>query len=143
MMEDLLAFGKQALASQPFSVLLGAELLCFLQGRAELKIPIRPDLKQQHGFVHGGVISYAADNALTFAGGSALGPGVLTSEFKINYLRPAIGDFLLARATVIYSSKSQAVCRCDVFMSNEGKESLCATSQGTISKLPQLSGRKA
>ena len=83
-MEDLLAFGKQALASQPFSVLLGAELLCFLQGRAELKIPIRPDLKQQHGFVHGGVISYAADNALTFPGGSALGPSVVTSELKIN-----------------------------------------------------------
>jgi uncharacterized protein (TIGR00369 family) len=143
MMEDLLAFGKQALASQPFSVLLGAELLCFSQGHAELKIPIRAELKQQHGFVHGGVISYAADNALTFAGGSALGPGVVTSEFKINYLRPAIGDFLLARATVIYSSKSQAVCRCDVFMSNEGKESLCVTSQGTISKLPQPPGSKA
>jgi len=46
-----------------------------------------------------------------------------------------MGDFLVARATVIYSSKSQAVCRCDVFVSDEGKESLCATSQGTIAKL--------
>ena len=141
-MEDLLAFGRQAMASQPFSVLLGAELLHFSQGRAEITVPIRPELKQQHGFVHGGVISYAADNALTFAGGSVLGPGVVTSEFKINYLRPAVGDFLVARATVIYSSKSQAVCRCDVFMSNRGKESLCATSQGTISKLPQTTGSK-
>lgn len=131
-MEDLLELGKQVLASQPFSVLVGAELLHFSQGHAELKIPIRPELKQQHGFVHGGVISYAVDNALTFAGGSVLGPSVVTSEFKINYLRPAIGDFLVARATVIYSSKSQTVCRCDVFVSNEGKESLCATSQGTI-----------
>jgi uncharacterized protein (TIGR00369 family) len=143
MMEDLFDFGKQALASQPFSVLVGAELLHFSQGRAELKIPIRPELKQQYGFVHGGVLSYAADNALTFAGGSVLGPGVVTSEFKINYLRPAIGDFLVARATVIYSSKSQAVCRCDVFVSNEGKESLCATSQGTIAKIDQSSGSKA
>ena len=42
-MEDLLDFGKQVPASQPFSVLLGAELLGFTQGGAELKVPIRPN----------------------------------------------------------------------------------------------------
>ena len=42
-MEDLLELGKQVLASQPFSVLVGAELLHFSQGHAELKIPIRPE----------------------------------------------------------------------------------------------------
>jgi uncharacterized protein (TIGR00369 family) len=142
-MEDLLDLGKQVLASQPFSVLVRAELLSFTQGYAELKIPIRPELKQQHGFVHGGVISFAADNALTFAGGSVLGPGVRTSEFKINYLRPAIGDFLVARAMVIHAGKSQAVCLCDVFISKDGKENLCATSQGTITMLGQSLDAKA
>ena len=90
-MDDLFEFGKQALASQPFSVLVGAELLSFAPGRVELKIPITDRLKQQHGFVHGGVIAYMADNALTFAGGSVLGPAVVSGEFKINYLRPARG----------------------------------------------------
>lgn len=142
-MEDLFTLGKEVLASQPFSVLIGAELLSFSQGYAELKIPIRSELKQQHGFAHGGVISYAVDNALTFAGGSVLGTSVTTSEFKINYLRPAIGDFLFARATVIHAGKSQAVCRCDVFVSKDGKESLCATSQGTITMLGQSSNTKA
>jgi uncharacterized protein (TIGR00369 family) len=131
-MDDLLQFGKQALASQPFSVLIGAELTDYAPGRAELTIPITPQLKQQHGFVHGGVISYAADNALTFAGGSILGPTVVTSEYKINYLRPGIGTALVARATVVYSSKTQVVCRCDVFVVSERKENLCAVSQGTI-----------
>ena len=138
-MEDLLDLGKQVLKSQPFSGLIGAELVSFSQGYAELKIPIRPDLKQQHGFVHGGVISYAVDNALTFAGGSVLGTSVTTSEYKINYLRPAIGDFLVARATVIHTGKNQAVCRCDMFVSKDGKESLCATAQGTITMLGQSS----
>ena len=142
-MKDLFTLGKEILASQPFSVLIGAELLNFSQGYAELKIPIRPELKQQHGFVHGGVISYAVDNALTFAGGSVLGTSVTTSEFKINYLRPTIGDFLFARATVIHAGKSQAVCRCDVFVSKDSKESLCATSQGTITMLGQSSNTKA
>jgi uncharacterized protein (TIGR00369 family) len=138
-MDDLLQLGKQVLASQPFSVFIGAELTSFSPGYVELTIPITPQLKQQHGFVHGGVISYAADNALTFAGGSVLGPEVVTAEFKINYLKPAMGTTLIARATVIYSSKTQGVCRCDVFVINEGNENLCAVSQGTIARISQSS----
>ena len=136
-MDDMLTLGRQVLALQPFSVLLGAELTGFSEGSAELKVPIRDDLKQQHGFLHGGVISYAADNALTYAGGSALGPGVVTSEFKINYMRPVMGDFIVARATVIYAGKSQAVCRCDIYAVTGTAENLCATAQGTITKIGQ------
>ena len=136
-MPDMLERGRQILASQPFSVLVGAELLHLGDGRAELRIPIRAELMQHHGFVHGGVISFAADNALTFAGGIALGTGgVVTSEFKINYLRPARGDSLIVRAAVIHGGRTQAVCRCDVFSSEQGADRLCATAQGTIAKLP-------
>ena len=129
---DMLKLGRKILASQPFSVFLKTELLSLARGRAELRIPIRPELGQQHGFVHGGVISYAADNALTFAGGSVLGTAVVTSEFKINYLRPATGEFLVARAHAVHHGKRQAVCRCEVFVSDQGAETLCATAQGTI-----------
>jgi len=142
-MENMLTWGRQVLASQPFSVLLGAELLGFSEGSAELGIPVRADLKQQHGFVHGGVISYAADNALTYAGGSALGPGVVTSEFKINYLRPAMGEFLVARASVIHAGKNQAVCRCEVYVLDKGVETLCASAQGTIARLARASESSA
>ena len=142
-MDEMLALGRQVLAMQPFSVLIGAELTGFSEGHTELKIPIRPELKQQHGFVHGGVISYAADNALTYVGGSVLGPAVVTSEFKINYLRPGLGDFIVARASVIYAGKNQAVCRCDIYAVSEGKESLCATAQGTISTIGQSQKPKA
>jgi uncharacterized protein (TIGR00369 family) len=112
------------------------------EGRAELKVPIGAQLKQQHGFVHGGVISYAADNALTYAGGTIFGGGVVTSEFKINYIRPAVGDFIVARAEVVHAGKSQAVCRCEVYAFSGGKESLCAMAQGTIARLAQSSETK-
>ena len=59
----------------------------------------------------------------------------MTSEFKINYVRPAMGDFIVARATVVHAGKSQAVCRCEVVVSDGGKESLCAVAQGTIARL--------
>ena len=138
-MEEMLMMGRQVLAAQPFSVLIGAHLTEFSSGHVELQIPIRHEHRQQHGFVHGGVISYAADNALTYVGGSVLGPAVVTSEFKINYVRPAMGDSdcIIARATVIYEGKTQAVCRCDVYAVKDGKEHLCAVAQGTINKIGQ------
>lgn len=140
---DLLALGRRILAEQPFSVLLGAELTAFEPGRAELRLPIRHELKQQFGFVHGGALSYLADNALTYAGGSALsGHGIVTSEFKINYLRPAIGDTLTARAEVIHAGRSQAVCRCDIFAITGSEEKLCATAQGTIT-VPAAASKEA
>jgi len=131
---DLLAWGRQALASQPFSRLVGAHLDAFAPGLAELSLPVAPELLQQHGFVHGGVLSYLADNALTFAGGSVLGDSV-TGEYKINYLRPATNaERLLAVASVVGSGKTQAVCRCDVFLLRAGERVLCAAAQGTIRK---------
>jgi len=128
--------GREVLASQPFSQTLGAELTGLCVGQCELRVPITPALLQQHGFVHGGVVSYAADNALTYAGGSALQVPVVTSEFKINYVRPAMGQWLIARAQAVHVGKNQAVCRCDVFTLQDGTEKLCAVAQGTIAVLP-------
>ncbi len=134
-MSDMLEWGRKVLASQPFSALIGAELVAFAPGSAEIHVPISEKVKQQHGFVHGGVVSYAADNALTYAGGSVLGPGVVTSEFKINYVRPALGERLVARASVVHAGKSQAVCRCEVLVIDKNIEKLCAVAQGTIARL--------
>ena len=61
---------------------------------------------------------------------------VVTSEYKINYLRPAIGERLVARAHADHVGKTQAVCRCEVFVLREGVEKLCAIAQGTIARLP-------
>ncbi|WP_440531618.1 PaaI family thioesterase [Variovorax sp. YR566] len=137
--EAVLAYGRRMLASQPFSVLIGAELHALAPGLAELQLPLTAQLKQQNGFAHGGIVSYMADNALTFAGGSALRVPVVTSEFKINYVRPALGDRLIARATTAHCGSSQAVCTCEVFVVNDRAEKLCALAQGTIAKLPDPS----
>lgn len=142
--EAFLRMGREVLASQAFSTLLGAELHALEPGRVELHVPIRDVLLQQNGFAHGGVVSYLADNALTFAGGTALhGSAVLTSEFKINYLRPAVGQRLIARARAVHAGKSQAVCVCEVFAVQDGKEKLCALAQGTIARVSDPSSTTA
>ena len=65
---------------------------------------------------------------------------VVTSEFKINYLRPAVGELLIARAQAVHHGRAQAVCRCDVFVVQAGTEKLCAVAQGTIAALPPRDG---
>lgn len=134
--DPVLARGQSVLAQQPFSVLLGAELSVFAPGQAEIRLPIRQELRQQHGFVHGGVLAYLADNALTYAGGSSLAGQIVTAEMKINYTRPAIGELLIARASVVSAGRTQAVARCDVFVVADGVEKLCAAAQGTIAASP-------
>jgi uncharacterized protein (TIGR00369 family) len=129
---DLQEFARQVFEAQPFSRFIGAKLVSSGPANAELSIAIAEHHRQQHGFVHGGVISYLADNSITFAGGLALGGNALTSEFKINYLKPALGSLLIARAQAKSVGKRQAVCQCEIFAVEEGKEKLCAIAQGTV-----------
>ncbi|MEV0783617.1 PaaI family thioesterase [Streptomyces sp. NPDC050423] len=124
---------QKVLDSQPFSGLVGARITEFGGGAATLEIDGREELQQQNGFLHGGVLAYAADNALTFAAGTTLGPAVLTGGFSIQYLRPATGTALVARAAVVHTGRRQAVARCDLFaVGEDGTESLCAVAQGTV-----------
>ncbi|MFI7209348.1 PaaI family thioesterase [Micromonospora aurantiaca (nom. illeg.)] len=128
-----LAFARKVLSSQPFSIYLGARLTAFGDGAATLELDVRDELRQQNGFVHGGVLSYAADNALTFAAGTVAGPGLLTAGYTIDFLRPARGEVLRALAQVVRPGRTRVVCRCDLFMvDSNGNQTLCAVAQGTI-----------
>ena len=136
-MTDLADRARGALHAQPFSMLLGTELTHVGTDELTLRLPVRDELKQQHGFVHGGVISYLADNALTFAGALALGPRVVTGEYKINYLRPALSGTLMARARVVHAGRYQATCQCSVYVMENGDERLIALAQGTVSRMAE------
>ncbi|WP_328625668.1 PaaI family thioesterase [Streptomyces sp. NBC_00353] len=128
-----LQMAQKVLDSQPFSRLVGARITAFGDGAAALEVDIRPELQQQNGFVHGGVLSYAADNSITFAAGTTLGPAVLTGGFSIQYIRPATGRTLIARAIVVHTGRRRAVVRCDLFAAtDDGTETLCAVAQGTV-----------
>jgi uncharacterized protein (TIGR00369 family) len=134
-MTDLVDLARGALHAQPFSMLLGTELMQIGTRDLALRLLIRDELRQQHGYVHGGVIGYLADNALTFAGALALGPRVVTVEYKINYLRPAVSGTLIARAELVYAGRGHAICQCNVFVIDGDKERLVAIAQGTINRV--------
>ncbi|MCI3221248.1 PaaI family thioesterase [Streptomyces sp. NP-1717] len=138
MQEFDIVLARKVLAGQPFSSLLGTRVMVFGDGEAELELDIREDLQQQNGYLHGGVLAYAADNGITFAAGSVLGPAVLTAGFSIQYMRPGTGRTLVARASVVHAGRRQATVRCDLFtVADDGTETLCAVAQGTVLPVPK------
>src|SRR6187402_140790 len=130
-MSTALAQAALVLQQQPFSRLLGARLTAFGDGRAVIELDLRDDLRQQNGYAHGGVLAYAADNALTFAAGTVLGPAILTTGFTIDYLRPATGVLLVAEADVVEWTRGRASATCRVWsVDDEGTRTACAVALG-------------
>ena len=103
------------------------------EGVCETSLIVQERLLQQHGFIHGGVIATMADHTAGGAARSVSGDkDVLTVEFKINYLRPAIGDRLRCTASVLRGGKTVIVAEALVFAGNAGKETLVAKLTETL-----------
>ncbi|OZF27278.1 PaaI family thioesterase [Rhodococcus sp. 14-2483-1-2] len=130
--DDLARRARAIFDAQPFTTLLGAELVSTDSGNVEVRLRNRPELRQQHGFVHGGVISYLADNAVTFAGGIALGGDAVTAHCTVDFARPATGEYLIARAHAISTTRNQAICHCTVYSVDGDSERIVAVAQGTV-----------
>ncbi len=104
--------------------------------RGSVEIALRPSAatSQQHGFVHGGIVSAIADTAAGYAALSVMPPGtgVLTVEFKINFVAPATGDRIIARGRVVKAGRTLVLTQTDVFAETAGKEKLIALLTGTM-----------
>ncbi len=122
---------------QAFMRFIGARLAVAGAGFCEIHLPFKPDLTQQDGFFHAGIIATLADNAAGFAAHSLMpaGANVLSVEFKLNLMSPGRGEMLVGRGQVIKSGRTLTVCRSDVFNRLAGEEQLCATALLTMMAL--------
>ena len=126
---------KQSFANQTIMALIGAELSRVEAGIVEITLRYRPDLAQQHGYLHAGIVTTIADSACGYAAYSLMPPEteVLSVEFKVNLLRPAKGKTFVAIAEVVKAGKTLTVVRADVFgMDHDGRRELIATMLGTM-----------
>ena len=114
--------------------LLGARLARVAPGECDIELPFKPELTQQHGYFHGGIIGTIADSAGGYAAFSLMpaDSSVLTVEFKMNLLAPGDGDLLIARGRVVKAGRTLVVTQIDVFVSKSGRETLCATLLETL-----------
>ena len=124
---------QESFARQGLMKHLGAELVNLHPGSAEIRVPFRSELTQQHDYFHAGVAGAIADSACGYAAYTlmAADSSVLTVEYKMNLLAPADGEELIARARVVRSGKTLKICAADVFVRNGGAENHCATMLST------------
>jgi uncharacterized protein (TIGR00369 family) len=125
---------RSVLEAQPFSAHVGARLARFEEGTATLELDVADHLRQQYGLLHGGVLAYAADNALTFAAGTVLGPSVITSGLTISYLRPVRTGTVRATGTVVHHNGRVATCTVRLENVNENDVTLISVGQGAAMK---------
>lgn len=124
------SFNRQGLMSH-----LGARLAHIGPGRVHIVLPARPEVTQQHGYVHAGATSAIADSAGGYAALTLFDEDseVLTVEYKINLLAPAAGDHLEAIGTVLKPGRTLTVCRLEVYgVQVDGTRKLVANGQQTL-----------
>ena len=117
---------------------LGAELSTVGEGVVEIRLPFSPSLTQQDGYLHAGAVTAILDSACGYAALSVAPADheVLSVEFKVNLLSPAVGEALIAKAQVKRAGRRLTVCTADAFAITGDKQKLVATMLATIMALP-------
>ena len=125
---------RDSFARQAAMASIGAVLTRVKPGEVMIELPVRPDLSQQHGFVHAGVVTMIVDTACGYAALTRMPPGaaVLTVEYKVNFLSPASGEKLVARGWVIKPGKTLSVCQGEVHAWKGGEDRLVAVMLATM-----------
>ncbi|MBN8958423.1 MAG: PaaI family thioesterase [Rhizobiales bacterium] len=125
---------RSSFAKQGLMRTLGATLGKVSPGSVEIAIRPTPAISQQHGFVHAGALSAIADTAAGYAALSLMpaGKGVLTTEFKINLVAPAVGERILARGKVVKAGRTLTLAQTEVFAESGGQEKLVALLTATL-----------
>lgn len=125
---------RASFARQRVMNTIGATMTAVEPGRIEITMPFRDDLTQHNGYMHAGIVATILDSACGYAALSLMSADVdaLTVEYKINLLRPAVGDVLIARASVVKAGKTLTVSSGEVIARSGEKEVVGATMTGTI-----------
>lgn len=114
--------------------LIRASMPVIEHGLVEIHLPHWDGIEQQHGFVHGGVVGMVADSAAGYAAMTVVpaDASVLSIEYKVNFVAPAMGEKLIARGQVIRPGKTIVVTKADILAVADGQEKLCAVMQQSI-----------
>ncbi|MCT8139054.1 PaaI family thioesterase [Anaerobacillus sp. CMMVII] len=113
------------------SALMKVESNFLEDGDYEVRIPIRPLIHNPLNIVHGGITATLVDIAM----GSLVHQSLpehqtaVTTELKLNYVKPGIGDELICIAKILNKGKSIYVCEAKVY---NDKNSLIAIATGSF-----------
>ena len=112
----------------------GASIDSVVAGAVDIVLPFRKDLTQQHGFLHGGIVTSVLDSACGYSALTLLPPGkeVLTVEFKVNLLRPAVGECFIVKAQVVSAGRRVLVVSGTAYRQGESENKPIAMMLATM-----------
>ena len=120
----------------PFISTLGLKVVALDYDASELTVEmaLQPSFERRAGTrqFHGGPIAAFIDTVGDFAIGMMLGGGVPTINIRIDYLKPAVGDALVAVARVRRAGRTVTVVDIDVF---NPKDEPVAIGRGTYASV--------
>ena len=125
---------RESFARQGAMKLIGAAIAEVAPGYCAIALAPRPDLSQQHGYLHAGIVGTIVDSAGGYAGFTLFpeDASVLTVEFKLNLLAPAKGERFVAEGFVVKPGRTLAITRGEVHAQEGGKRTLVALMQQTL-----------
>ena len=128
----------------PFIREMGVELTSIEDGWCETQLV--PDRRhwQQHGLIHAGVMATMCDHTAGCVARGKVGmdQDVLTVEFKINFLRPAVADRLRCRSHVLRAGKTLVICESEVYAEKKSEEKLVAKTTVTLAVTGEVASRE-
>ncbi len=138
------ALVAEIFARSAFTVDLGIAIGAIGPGWCTSSLELQPRLLQQDGFAHAGVQATLADHTAGAAAATLLEPGmtVLSIEFKVNLLRPAVGTLLRCRAQVLRGGRTVSVVEAEVYAVDGQQEKLTAKATVTLAVVPTPTSRK-
>lgn len=139
---DFEARVRASFAKQLFMSTLGARLELIVPGEVRIAVSHRPDLTQQHGFLHAGAVTSVVDSACGYAALTLMEPGaaVLSVEFKMNLLAPAAGSEFIAIGKVVRAGRTVTVVSGELRSLDEGNDTVFAILQGTMMSVRDKAG---
>ena len=128
---------RESFSRLAFMRTIGARLLKVTPGEVEIDLAVRDDLTQQHGYVSAAIVTAIVDAACGYAAMSLMpaGAGVVTVEYKVNFMSPARGERLLAYGHVVKAGRTLTVCAGEVQALSDEEPRAVATMLGTMTAI--------
>jgi uncharacterized protein (TIGR00369 family) len=120
-----------------FDELVGTEWLSDDPEDARVRLPIRDELRQPFGLMHGGVMSTLVESVCSKATAGAVwddGMAAMGQSIDVNFIRPVTEGSVEVRAKARHRGRTTWIWDCEV-LNDEGK--LCALSRMTIAVRPR------
>jgi len=126
----------ELLNGSPFYRHIGMVVVEAGEGRAKLELPVKEELKNLYGILHGGVIAALLDSSCSIAVGTLLGfdEAAVTIDQRINYISNVKSGMLYGEGKALHKGRYTGVSQAEVRDENGNLVAAGMTTQFIIKR---------